>query len=156
MAAVLSESVLDQNGPKDHFGQNDLIPNWILAFVRPKWTKMVHFGPFGLKGSILVRQPYSGHSFNSGPGDFDRTWDHKTRTEIDRPSVRGKPRSYSGPSLLRSCIAIPPSWYRAQKHLKPGNTKKKTRKSRNSPPTKSHEIPHPGSGPENTKKIQKK
>ena len=41
-----------QNGPNDHFGQNDLIPNWILAFARPKWTKMVHFGPF--KRSILV------------------------------------------------------------------------------------------------------
>ena len=35
-----------QNGPNDHFGQNALIPNWILAFARPKWTKMVHFGPF--------------------------------------------------------------------------------------------------------------
>ena len=45
-----------QNGPNDHFGQNDLIPNWILAFARPKWTKMdqnvpfwpeeVYFGPF--------------------------------------------------------------------------------------------------------------
>ena len=35
-----------QNGPNDHFGQNDLIPNRILAFARPKWTKMVHFGPF--------------------------------------------------------------------------------------------------------------
>ena len=38
-----------QNGPKDHFGRNDLIPIRILAFARPKWTKM-------------VRQPYSGHS----------------------------------------------------------------------------------------------
>ena len=38
MAAVLSESVLDQNGPNDHFGQN-----------RPKWTKMVHFGPLPQK-----------------------------------------------------------------------------------------------------------
>ena len=37
---------MDQNGPNHHFGQNDLIPNWILAFARPKWTKMVHFGPF--------------------------------------------------------------------------------------------------------------
>ena len=45
MAAVLSESVLDQDGPNDHFGQNKLIPNRILAFARPKWTKMVHFGP---------------------------------------------------------------------------------------------------------------
>ena len=35
-----------QNGPNDHFGRNDLIPNRILAFARPKWTKMVHFGPF--------------------------------------------------------------------------------------------------------------
>ena len=35
-----------QNGPNGHFGQNDLILNWILAFARPKWTKMVHFGPF--------------------------------------------------------------------------------------------------------------
>ena len=26
-----------QNGPNDHFGQNGLIPNWILAFARPKW-----------------------------------------------------------------------------------------------------------------------
>ena len=40
-----------KNGQNDHFGQNDLIPNWILAFARPKWTKMVHFGP---KRSILV------------------------------------------------------------------------------------------------------
>ena len=51
MAAVLSESVLDQFGPNDHFGQNYLISNWILAFVRPERTKMVHFG---LKRSILV------------------------------------------------------------------------------------------------------
>ena len=35
-----------QNGPNDHFGRNALIPNWNLAFARPKWTKMVHFGPF--------------------------------------------------------------------------------------------------------------
>ena len=33
-----------QKGPNDHFGQNDLIPNRILAFARPKRTKMVHFG----------------------------------------------------------------------------------------------------------------
>ena len=54
MAAVLSESVLDQNGPKwskYHFGQNYLIPNYISAFARPKWTKTVHFGLFW---SILV------------------------------------------------------------------------------------------------------
>ena len=35
-----------QNGPNDHFGQNDLIPNWILAFARPKWTKMDQNGAF--------------------------------------------------------------------------------------------------------------
>ena len=35
-----------QNGPNDRLGQNDLIPNWILAFARPKWTILVHFGPF--------------------------------------------------------------------------------------------------------------
>ena len=35
-----------QNGPNDQFGQNDLIPNWILASNGPKWTKMAHFGPF--------------------------------------------------------------------------------------------------------------
>ena len=40
------------NGSNDHFGQNDLIPNRILlAFARPKWTKMAHFG---LERSILV------------------------------------------------------------------------------------------------------
>ena len=33
-----------QNGPNDHFGQNDLIPNWILAFARP--AKMDQNGPF--------------------------------------------------------------------------------------------------------------
>ena len=38
-----------QSGPNDHFGQNDLIPNWILAFGRPKWTKTVHFAPFWLE-----------------------------------------------------------------------------------------------------------
>ena len=46
MAAALSESALDQNGPNDHLGQNDLIQNRILAFARPNWTKTVHFGPF--------------------------------------------------------------------------------------------------------------
>ena len=35
-----------RNGQSDHFGQSDLIPNLILVFARPKWTKMVHFGPF--------------------------------------------------------------------------------------------------------------
>ena len=35
-----------QNGQYDDFGQNDLIPNRIVVFARPKWTKMVHFGPF--------------------------------------------------------------------------------------------------------------
>ena len=37
---------MKQNGPNDHFGQNDLIPNWILAFGRSKWTNIVHSGPF--------------------------------------------------------------------------------------------------------------
>ena len=46
-----------QNGPNDHFGQNGLIPNWILAFARPKWSILVYFG---LKRSILVH-------FHSGP-----------------------------------------------------------------------------------------
>ena len=46
MASALSKKRLDQNGQNDHFGQNDLIPNRTLAFKRPKWTKMVHFGPF--------------------------------------------------------------------------------------------------------------
>ena len=43
-----------RTGPKwskRPFGQNDPIPNWILAFTRPKWTKMVQFG---LKRAILV------------------------------------------------------------------------------------------------------
>ena len=43
-----------QNGPNDQFGQNGLIPNCILAFARPKWTKMVHFGPFWPEAAILV------------------------------------------------------------------------------------------------------
>ena len=51
VAAVLPESVLDQNGHLGHFVQNDLRQNWFLAFARPKWTKMVHFG---LMRSILV------------------------------------------------------------------------------------------------------
>ena len=57
MAAVLSERVLDQNGPKwskRPFGQNDLIPNWILAFARPKWNKMVYFGPIWPEEDHLV------------------------------------------------------------------------------------------------------
>ena len=36
-----------QNGPNDHFGQNDLIPNWILII---RETNMDHFGPFWLAG----------------------------------------------------------------------------------------------------------
>ena len=35
-----------ENGQNDRFGQNDLIPNWILAFARLTWINMVHFGPF--------------------------------------------------------------------------------------------------------------
>ena len=54
MAAVLSESVLDQNGPNDHFGQNDLISHRILAFARPKWPEEVHFGPFRSANRILA------------------------------------------------------------------------------------------------------
>ena len=50
MAAVLSESVLDRNGPNNHFGQIYLIQNRILAFARPNfgpfWPDKVHFGPF--------------------------------------------------------------------------------------------------------------
>ena len=34
---------------------NDLIPNWILAFARPKWTKISSFWvDFGLKTSVSV------------------------------------------------------------------------------------------------------
>ena len=52
-----------QNGQDDHCGQNDRIPNRICVFARPKWTSMVHFGPWsGPFWSIWVRQPYSGHS----------------------------------------------------------------------------------------------
>ena len=32
------------NGRLDHFGQNDLFPNWILTFARPK-SILVHLGP---------------------------------------------------------------------------------------------------------------
>ena len=43
-----------QNGPNDHFGQNYLIPNWILfstcetkmVHLGPFWPEEVHFGPF--------------------------------------------------------------------------------------------------------------
>ena len=40
-----------RSGQNGQFGQNDFIPNGILALTRPKWTKMVHFG---LKRSILA------------------------------------------------------------------------------------------------------
>ena len=66
-----------QNGPNDHFGQNDLIPNWILAFARPKWTKMVHFG---LKRSIFVHLgpptvlwPFLKRVSKESPGDCFET-----------------------------------------------------------------------------------
>ena len=43
----MSERVLDQNAPNNYFSHTDLIPNRIfLTFARPKWTKMVHLGPF--------------------------------------------------------------------------------------------------------------
>ena len=32
-----------QNGPDDHFGQNDLIPNWVFSI---RETKMDQNGPF--------------------------------------------------------------------------------------------------------------
>ena len=54
-----------QIGPNDHFGQNDLIPNWILAFARPKWT-----GPFWPEAyhdthwkCIYYFLPRGGHTF---------------------------------------------------------------------------------------------
>ena len=31
-----------QNGPSDDFGQNDLIPNRIVAFVRPFWAILAY------------------------------------------------------------------------------------------------------------------
>ena len=49
--------------------------------------------------------------------------------------------------LLAQILRFRVSWYRAQKPLKPGNTEKIR---------ESHEIPDPGSGPENTKKIRKR
>ena len=40
------------------FGQNGLIPNWILAFAGPKMDQLVHFGP--LRGPLLgCQQPSS-------------------------------------------------------------------------------------------------
>ena len=48
--------------------------------------------------------------------------------------------------LFRYRIAILPGWYRAEKPLDPGNTKKLRKK---------YKIPHPGLAPENTKKIPK-
>ena len=41
----VSWTKMAQNGQNDHFGQNGLIPNWILVLARPRWTKMVHLGP---------------------------------------------------------------------------------------------------------------
>ena len=69
---------MDQNGPNDHFGQNDLIPNWVLAFARPKRTKMsfwpkrsilVHLGPPTvlwpfLSLDLLLRVSCSSHSIH--------------------------------------------------------------------------------------------
>ena len=43
MAAILSESALDQNGPNDHFGQNGLILNWDFSI---RETKMEQNGSF--------------------------------------------------------------------------------------------------------------
>ena len=51
---------LPKNGPNNHFGQNDLIPNRILALARPKWTEMVHFGLFWPQDS-LVKRPICVH-----------------------------------------------------------------------------------------------
>ena len=42
-------STVGRYGRNDHFSQNDLIPNRILAFVNqngPFWPKEVYFGPF--------------------------------------------------------------------------------------------------------------
>ena len=54
-----------------------------------------------------------------------------------------------GCSLLVFSVsfAIPSGWYRAQKPPKAGNTKKQR---------KNYKLPHPGLGPANTKKFQKK
>ena len=54
---VLSESVLDQNGPNDHFGQNYLIPNRALAFASqnaPRRSVSVHFGLKGPFRTVIV------------------------------------------------------------------------------------------------------
>ena len=47
-----------QNSPNDHFGHNDLIPNQILAFARPKWTQTVRFGSFRSANRTLAIPEY--------------------------------------------------------------------------------------------------
>ena len=77
--------MLDQNGPNDHFGQNALIPNWISALARPRWTKMVHFG---LKRSVEVHfGPFRSANCILAIPDF---W------------------------MLRYCIASQAAWYRME------------------------------------------
>ena len=76
-----------QNGPNDHFGQNDLIQNQILAFARPKWTKMVHFGPFKVHfGPPTVLWPFLNLSWWNPEG---RDWNVQARLNSSSEIVRG-------------------------------------------------------------------
>ena len=50
------KSTLTKNPLRETALTNYLIPspNRILAFARPKWAKMVHFGPFGSANRTLA------------------------------------------------------------------------------------------------------
>ena len=56
VAAVLSKSVLDQNGPDDHFGQTALFQTGVWHYRDqngPKWSILVHLGPPTVLWSFL-------------------------------------------------------------------------------------------------------
>ena len=80
----VSWTKMAQNGRNDHFGQNDLIPNWILACARPKWTKMVHFGPFRSANRTLAMARSQSRRFSNR--------NKATRFEIADCRVESQPK----------------------------------------------------------------
>ena len=78
---------------------------WCLTFDRSSNSPFAMFPSFD-QSLLSAYEPFKEthryshcYSFNSDLSDFDRIWDRKTQTKIDRPAVHGTPRSGSRPPI---------------------------------------------------------
>ena len=85
-------------GPK--WSQNALIPNWILAFARPKWTKMDHFVPFRSANRTLAIPDSNRHKIAS---DLTSQSTPQNRSRIASKSVESYHTNHNpkDPAILK-------------------------------------------------------